>query len=170
LTHLGIVSGRRIELKNTKNVLFTEYKKRAEKKKLDFTITEETFSQEIMKDCYLCGKQNTKTHCNGLDRFDNTKGYVLENVRACCGNCNYLKRDYSYESVVEKCKRIYENKPAEVEITPVVRVKKTKEQIAEESRIRKQKSREKKKATVGEEEYRKIRAKEIADGRKKRAS
>jgi hypothetical protein len=71
---------------------------------------------------------------------------------------------------VEKCKRIYENKPAEVEITPVVRVKKTKEQIAEESRIRKQKSREKKKATVGEEEYRKIRAKEIADGRKKRNS
>lgn len=170
LTHLGIVSGRMFESKNTKKVLFTDYKKRAEKKKLDFTLTEETFAQEIMKDCYLCGKQNTEKHRNGLDRFDNAKGYVLENVRTCCGNCNYLKRDYSYESVVEKCKRIYENKPAEVEITPVVRVKKTKEQIAEESRIRKQKSREKKKATVGEEEYRKIRAKEIADGRKKRNS
>ena len=168
LTHLGIVPGRRFETKNTKKVLFTHYKKRAEKKKLDFTLTEEIFKQEIMKDCYLCGKQNSDNHCNGLDRFDNTKGYVVENVRACCGNCNYLKNDYSYDVVIEKCRRIYENKPAEIAITPVVRVKKTKEQIAEESRIRKQSSRDKKRDKMGDEEFRKMRAKQAAEDRKKK--
>jgi len=169
LTHLGIVPGRRFETTDTKKVSFARYKQRAEKKKLDFTITEEMFTQEIMKDCYLCGKQNTGTHHNGLDRVDNTKGYVLENVRSCCGNCNYLKNDYNYDVVIEKCKRIYENKPAEIEITPVVRVKKTKEEIAEEARLRKQKSREKNRIEMGDEEFRKMRAKKAAEDRKKRA-
>jgi len=169
LTHLGIVPGRRFETKNTKKVSFARYKQRAEKKKLDFVFTEETFEQEIRKDCYLCGKQNSDNHCNGLDRVDNKRGYVLDNVRSCCGNCNYLKNDYSYDVVIEKCKLIYENKPAEIEITPVVRVKKTKEEIAEESRLRKQKSREQKRTKMGDEEFRKMRAKEIAEDRKKRA-
>lgn len=169
LTHLGIVPGRRFETKNTIKVSFARYKQRAEKKKLDFVFTEETFEQEIQKDCYLCGKQNSDNHCNGLDRVDNKKGYVLDNVRTCCGNCNYLKRDYSYDVVIEKCRLIYENKPAEVEITPVVRVKKTKEEIAEEARIRKQKSRDKKRDKMGDEEFRKMRAKQAAEDRKKRA-
>lgn len=170
LTHLGIVPGRRFETKDTKKVSFARYKQRAEKKKLVFDFTEETFKQEIMKDCYLCGKQNSENHCNGLDRVDNKKGYVVENVRACCGNCNYLKNDYSYDVVIEKCRRIYENKPAEIEITPVVRVKKTKEQIAEEARIRKQVSRDKKRDKMGDEEFRKMRAKQAAEDRKRRAS
>jgi hypothetical protein len=71
--------------------------------------------------------------------------------------------------VIEKCKLIYENKPAEVEITPLVRVKKTKEEIAEEARIRKQTSRDKKRHKMGDEEFRKMRAKQAAEDRKKRA-
>jgi hypothetical protein len=168
LTHQGIVSGRRFDTKNSKGTPFNRYKERAEKKKLDFLLTEETFKQEIMKDCYLCGKQKTGIHCNGLDRFDNTKGYSIENVRPCCGNCNYMKRDYPYDLFLEKCKRIYDHKPAEIEITPVVRVKKTKEQNAEEVRIRKQKSRENKKNKMGEEEYRKTNAKEAAERRRRK--
>jgi hypothetical protein len=171
LTHQGIIEGRRFESKNSKGSSFNDYKKRADKKKLDFLLTEETFKQEIMKDCYLCGKQKTDTHCNGLDRVDNAKGYLIENVRSCCVNCNYMKRDYSYDLFLEKCKRVYEHKPSEIEITPVVRIKKTKEQNAEEIRLRKQKSRENKKNKMGEEEYRKTIAKEAADRRRaKRAA
>lgn len=79
-----------------------------------------------------------------------------------------MKRDYPYALFLEKCSRIYENKPAEIEITPVVRIKKTKEQNAEEVRIRKQKSREKQSAEKGDEECRKKMAKEAADRRRKK--
>jgi len=168
LTHQGILEGRRFETKNRKGCSYNDYKNRAEKKKLAFSLTQESFKQEVVKDCYLCGKQNTDAHCNGLDRVDNTKGYTHDNVRSCCGNCNYMKRNYSYDLFLEKCKRIHEHEPVEVEIIPVVRVKKTKEQNAEEIRLRKQKSRENKKNKMGEEEYRKMRAKEIADNRRKK--
>lgn len=169
LTHQGIIQGRRFETKDTRRVSYSEYKNRAEQKEREFTLTEEMFEQEIMKDCYLCGKSNSDSHSNGLDRFDNAQGYTDENVLSCCGNCNYLKNNYLYEDVLEKCERIYANKPAEIEINPVVRVNKTKEQKAEEARIRKQKSREKQRAEMGDEEFRKRRAKEIAEDRKKRA-
>ena len=46
--------------------------------------------------------------------------------------------------------------------------KKTKEEIKEANRIYKQKQREKMKEKYGDEEYKKIRAKEIADSRAKR--
>jgi len=169
LTHQNIIQGRRFDTKDTRRVSFTEYKKRAEKKEREFTLTEEMFEQEIIKDCYLCGKSNTDSHYNGLDRFDSEKGYTEDNVLSCCGNCNYFKNNYLYEDVLEKCELIYNNKPAEIDITPVVRVKKTKEEKAEEARLRKQKSREKQRAQMGDEEFRKMRAKEIAEDRKKRA-
>jgi hypothetical protein len=167
LTHQDIIQGRRFDTKDTRRVSFSEYKNRAEKKEREFTLTEEMFEQEVMKDCYLCGKSNSDTHCNGLDRFDNEQGYTDENVVSCCGNCNYLKRNYLYEDVLEKCERIYANKPAEIEITPVVRVRRTKEEKAEDSRIRKQESLEKQRADMGDEELLKKRAKDIADRRKK---
>lgn len=170
LTHQDIIQGRRFETKDTRRVSFSEYKNRAEQKAREFTLTEEIFEQEIMKDCYLCGKSNSETHCNGLDRFDNAQGYTDDNVLSCCGNCNYLKNNYLYEDVLEKCELIYKNKPAEIEITPVVRVRRTKEEKAEDARMRKQKSREKQRKQMGDEEFRKMRAKEIAENRKKRAS
>jgi hypothetical protein len=46
---------------------------------------------------------------------------------------------------------------------------KTKEEIAEEARIRKQTSRDKKRDKMGDEEFRKMRAKQAAEDRKKRA-
>ena len=168
LTHQNIIQGRRFDTKNTRRVSFSDYKKRAEEKEREFTLTEEMFEQEIIKDCYLCGKSNTDSHSNGLDRFDSKKGYTEDNILSCCGNCNYFKNNYLYEDVLKKCELIYNNKPAEIEISPVIRVKKTKEEKAEDTRIRKQKSREKQRTQMGDEEYRKMRAKEIADNRKKK--
>lgn len=170
LTNQGIIQGRRFDTTNTSHVTFAEYKKRAEEKGLEFTLTKEIFDQEIIKDCYLCGKSNSETHCNGLDRFDNKQGYTDDNVLSCCGNCNYLKRNYLYEDVLEKCELIYKNQPAEIQITPVVRVRRTKEEKAEDRRIRKQESLEKQRADMGDEELLKKRAREIAEDRRKHVS
>jgi hypothetical protein len=46
---------------------------------------------------------------NGIDRYDNKKGYILENIRPCCGECNYMKIDYDFNDVIEKLMLIYNN-------------------------------------------------------------
>jgi len=60
----------------------------------------------VIQSCYLCGKENTETHKNGIDRFDNDIGYTDDNCRPCCGDCNMMKRNYSYDLVIEQCKKI----------------------------------------------------------------
>lgn len=59
--------------------------------------------------CYYCNiepRQERHTRYgsifiyNGLDRFDNDKGYTVGNAVACCGMCNSSKRDRDYGSFV----------------------------------------------------------------------
>jgi hypothetical protein len=87
------------------------YKSRALKKNLNFEITNEQFKEITLKSCYICGKKMTEQHKNGIDRFDNNIGYTLDNCKPCCGECNYLKKNYTYNNFLEKCKLIYDNLP-----------------------------------------------------------
>lgn len=51
------------------------------------------------KSCYLCGK----TPSNGIDRFDSSMPYRLDNCRPCCKTCNMMKKDFSYDSFLYRC-------------------------------------------------------------------
>ena len=42
---------------------------------------------------YSVGRGYDKRDSPSLDRWDNTKGYILGNVRVVCFRCNELKRD-----------------------------------------------------------------------------
>jgi hypothetical protein len=110
LTYLHLVEGNLYasEFENSTNASYHEYKKRATQKSLAFELSEEQFSSIVNQPCYLCGKETINIHKNGIDRFDNTKGYIEENVRSCCWNCNYMKRDYTYDNLMTKCHLIYE--------------------------------------------------------------
>ena len=110
LTYLHLVEGNLYasEFENSTNASYHEYKKRATQKNLVFELSEEQFSSIVGQPCYLCGKETSNIHKNGIDRFDNTKGYIEENVRSCCWNCNYMKRDYEYDNLMTKCHLIYE--------------------------------------------------------------
>jgi hypothetical protein len=57
--------------------------------------------------CYLCGKPNTVIHHNGIDRVDNNNGYILDNCKSCCGDCNYMKKTFTIESFFVKMQAIY---------------------------------------------------------------
>lgn len=104
---------------------FTKYKLRANKKvkKLDLTeeeygellqkewnLTKAEFSEVIQKECYLCNRQTSDEHHNGIDRYDSNKGYVIENCKACCGQCNIMKNKYDYHNFINKLKTIHTNK------------------------------------------------------------
>jgi len=109
LTNLKIIQGQSYsdEFLNFSGCSYSSYKARAEKKELPFEISQETFNHYTSLSCYLCGKELSDTHSNGLDRYDNTKGYTLDNIRSCCGTCNYMKKNYEYDVFVQKFCLIY---------------------------------------------------------------
>jgi len=91
------------------SVSYSSYKNRAIKKELEFLITNQDYHHIIMNNCYLCGKSNNDNHTNGIDRFDNMKGYLIDNLKSCCCECNYIKKDYEFDDIINKFILIYEN-------------------------------------------------------------
>jgi hypothetical protein len=86
-------------------MLLYHYKFRAKKKGLEFSLTDSEFKTLTSALCYYCGSepaQIQRKHAttspyvyNGIDRVDNAKGYVTDNVRTCCGPCNWAKHQQS---------------------------------------------------------------------------
>jgi hypothetical protein len=91
------------------SVSYDTYFQRATKKNLSFELTNEDYIKLINDVCYLCGKSNSSTHVNGIDRFNNDIGYNITNCRTCCANCNYMKRENDYDDYINKLLKIYDN-------------------------------------------------------------
>ena len=91
---------------------FYKYEKRANQKLLKnddflFDLSKEEFNIIISQSCYLCGKETDNFHTNGIDRIDNNIGYEKNNVLPCCGDCNYMKREFSLNYLLIKYCQIY---------------------------------------------------------------
>ena len=172
------------------NPVYSSYITSAKNKNLAFKINKCVFTIITDRPCYMCGKQTTKDHQNGLDRIDSSIGYLENNVYSCCGNCNYMKNNYNYKIIIDKCVMIYnttkmnkdtllqnkitnevtniENDVPKEKRTIIKGHKLTSEEIKHNNRIRKQKQRDSLKERYGNEEYNKMHAKQIAENRKKK--
>lgn len=103
--------------KDIMSVNYATCKFSANSRKINFDLTKEAFYEKRKECCYLCGKENSETHQNGLDRIDSAIGYIETNLHSCCGSCNYMKNNYSLESFLEKCTLIALNhKPVDESI------------------------------------------------------
>lgn len=81
---------------------FWNYKYWAKKRGLSWKLSKEQFRNLTTSNCFYCGKVpsqkkkqrnfNGEYVYNGIDRVDNTKGYIVENCVSCCKICNYMKR------------------------------------------------------------------------------
>lgn len=99
------------------NALYSKYKKSCEKRGMPFHLTIEEFESVTKKDCVYCGakpivKHKTKNSeylGNGIDRFDNSIGYVLKNCLPCCSKCNTIKMDSNINDLLEHIKRMLPN-------------------------------------------------------------
>jgi len=80
----------------------------AKRRNLAFDITEELFAELINKDCIYCGRSAIPKR-NGLDRIDNNKGYLIDNVVTCCFVCNQMKGKRTVDEFMNHIKRIYEH-------------------------------------------------------------
>lgn len=82
---------------------FREYKSRANVKDFKFDLTFDQLYKLITGKCHYCLKEADPFQ--GIDRKDNTKGYVKTNCVGCCSDCNYSKRFMSetvYKKYLEK--------------------------------------------------------------------
>lgn len=85
------------------------------KSKQEIDLTYEDFI-ELIKDsnCHYCSKKlifseytrdenkNYTSRAYQLDRMDNSKGYIKENLVPCCWNCNRMKSDiYLYKDFIK---------------------------------------------------------------------
>lgn len=80
------------------------YNYSAKERGLDFSLDRETFERLTTSNCVYCGVEPLQFQTrfsefkyNGIDRVDNTKGYVLENCIPCCKVCNRMKDVLSVE-------------------------------------------------------------------------
>ena len=98
--------------------LYRNYRDRAKRNKLDFSLDPLDFKHLVVQNCHYCGqsplqqinsKYNGAFIYNGIDRKNNSFGYIKENCVACCKKCNTLKRDMSYDEFIEYFTKIYNN-------------------------------------------------------------
>ncbi len=85
---------------------YTSYAQRAANKDLPFELTRGEFEALRGGECVYCGKAASATHLNGVDRLDNDRGYVTDNVASCCTECNVMKRGLSQAGFLEACRRV----------------------------------------------------------------
>lgn len=89
--------------RQTLNGRLASYKKGAKNRDIEWCLTKEEFKNFWQNDCSYCGAE-IKTI--GIDRKDNTKGYILDNCQPCCTTCNRMKLDLNEDEFVFIIKKI----------------------------------------------------------------
>jgi hypothetical protein len=98
------------------NAIFWYYKRNARVRGLYWGLSKEKFFELIVMNCFYCGIIPEKksgankriVYCNGVDRVNNTKGYLEENCVPCCSICNWSKNRLGYKDFVSWAIRISE--------------------------------------------------------------
>lgn len=88
----------------TPGTTFSAYRARAEKKGLLFELSPEQFRDFRCKPCKYCGDDRAERR--GIDRRDNQQGYTIDNVVACCGECNCMKTRLSDTEFLNACHKV----------------------------------------------------------------
>ena len=103
----------------TMHRLINVYKRSAKIRGIEYKLTEKQFANLTQRDCHYCGAKPSNIHIhkdtngdyiyNGLDRVNNNKGYIINNVVPCCKRCNRAKRNFTLEDFKDWIEKIYDN-------------------------------------------------------------
>lgn len=95
-----------------RNSLMLTYKRGAIKRGYVFDLTVEQFTELTSSNCHFCNRPPNRTHFpiakgvngayqyNGIDRRDNSLGYVFENCLPACTECNKAKNTLTYDEFI----------------------------------------------------------------------
>lgn len=106
---------RRRTREGLKSCVFGMYKRSARRRSYAFELELEEFLELCQKPCAYCGQKPSMSAAawlnsilsdedfffNGIDRFDNEKGYIKGNVLPCCPTCNFLKGKLTVRDLID---------------------------------------------------------------------
>ena len=111
---------------STYKVLAASVKGGAKKRNIEYMLSLEQFKNIVKNNCYWCGEKpplkNPKAErmptlpapANGIDRINNSIGYIYDNCVASCQKCNIAKNNYSEKEFLEWIKKVYMHQFQEV--------------------------------------------------------
>lgn len=93
------------------------YRSNAIRRGLAFELSKEDFRRLTQQSCFYCGAPPVARHrvtglqtstctVSGVDRVDNSVGYVVGNVVPCCSRCNHAKHTMSQSDFIALAHRI----------------------------------------------------------------
>lgn len=100
---------------NQARQIMRAYKHQAKKRGLDFNLEIENFAAMLGSTCHYCGVKPSNSQTDkvgnqfgysGIDRADNAKGYLSENCRPACRQCNWAKSNETLGDFLAHVKRI----------------------------------------------------------------
>lgn len=104
------------------HTLIRNTKRAAKERGYSWGLTKEEVRRITSGNCYYCDSlpkykaSRLTSNCrgeylyNGIDRVDNTKGYILTNVVSCCYVCNIAKHTMSKSDFLCWVSRVYKNR------------------------------------------------------------
>lgn len=133
----GCSKSKNKDTETTLNMIYRQYISDAIKRNYAFNLTFDQFELLIQQDCSYCGKKPTpKNHyvkkngelnyngkraskltidkawvnVNGIDRKNNEPYYSIKNSVTCCNECNYAKKNMSFNEWEQFLERIFQFK------------------------------------------------------------
>lgn len=115
---LSSILARIDDLELITNKLEYAYKQAASNRNIEYVLPKDIFVELIFLPCVYCGElpsneisrsgsfSDRSLLVNGIDRIDNSIGYVLENVVPCYGLCNRIKSDRQKEEFLDHMRKI----------------------------------------------------------------
>ena len=98
------------------NSVYRSYKNGAKRRSLEFAISKRYIKHLTKQNCYYCNSKpsmikskfdlNGDYIYNGIDRVDNSKGYIEDNVVSCCKICNEWKRARNKSDFINHCIKV----------------------------------------------------------------
>ncbi len=101
------------------NRLYRSYKRGALYREMNFQLSKEELKSLTSGNCFYCGESPSQIEIsdkkylngvyiyNGIDRLDNSKGYIMDNCVPCCWKCNRAKNNLSVEEFISWIKKSY---------------------------------------------------------------
>src|SRR5208337_3847659 len=88
------------------NELFGDYRRNAMNRDLVFSLSRREAEMLFIASCHYCGQ--TPSPYNGIDRKENSVGYLLSNCVSCCARCNRIKHVLGYDDFLGHLKKLLE--------------------------------------------------------------
>ncbi len=92
-------------------------KRAARTRDLEWDLANDQVKEINARNCFYCGREPSQKYAaprtngphiyNGIDRLDNNRGYTIDNVVPCCGQCNIAKHNHTVSEFSDWISRVY---------------------------------------------------------------